>query len=174
MKKKIFRFVIPLALLLIISLGVMGAVFAYEIFGSDTNNLSSPDASGEPAHTHSLHSGNNTVREPYIGYCGNTITKVGQKPTDEQYIHPILYEFWGDNSVKATDILRRLDYKAEDVCDCDAEFMIETEIGKYEISINGAYARVLNNDEITGQVSLTGEQVAFFENIVNDYFKNLE
>lgn len=109
-------------------------------------------------HTHQKADEPQTVSDPYVGYCGNTMTAVrcGDKECS----------FMGGNSVYITDLLLNLDYDPKKVCKCLPEYTVDTEFYQgYGVNLSGGYARC---DK--GQAELTGEQVDKLREILYSVF----
>lgn len=88
------------------------------------------------------------------GYCGNTVTKI---KIDENE-----YSFWGEDSVRLTDMLLHLDYSG-DICRCLPEYTVDTEFGSdYGINLTDFYVR-----HDGGQVQLTEDQVQEIREIID-------
>lgn len=105
-------------------------------------------------HSHTAFNGNNVIEHEFVGYCGNTRTRISRANTEGG--EPTSLSFWGSDSVALTDLLRYLDYN-EDVCKCVPEYHVDTEFnfdGGYDISLTGHYARCNGR-----QVNLTQKQV---------------
>ena len=114
-----------------------------------------PTAQGEETeHGHQLAEEPQTVKDPFVGYCGNTWTRlhIGEKT----------YEFMFGHSVTLTDILLNLDYRPGEFCRCMAEYTVDTEFGLgYEVNLTEGFARWEK-----GQASLTAEQVEQIRQII--------
>ena len=115
-----------------------------------------PSIGGTQNDTHIPATSPQTVQNPTRGYCGNTQTTVffsdGTKNT-----------FMGSESVTLTDILINLDYKAEKVCKCAAEYTVNTETGTgYAINLTEYFVRY---DK--GQADLTKEQADTIQKIID-------
>lgn len=107
-----------------------------------------------PEHMHQLAAEPQTVAEPYVGYCGNTWTKL--------HVGKNTYEFMFGNSVTLTDILLNLEYRRE-TCRCMAEYTVDTEFGLgYEVNLTKGFARCEK-----GQAALTQEQVEQIREIIH-------
>lgn len=107
----------------------------------------------EEDHGHTLAEQPQTVADPVIGYCGNTMTTL--------YIGNESHTFMGGNSVTLTDILINLDY-SEYTCRCPAENRVDTEFGiGYEINLTQGFARCEK-----GQAALTEEQIEIIAQII--------
>lgn len=106
-------------------------------------------------HSHSTATEEQTVDEPFVGYCGNTQTTI--------YFHNgESYTFMSGNSVVVTDMLLNLRYDKNKLCKCLPEYTIDTEFGLgYGVNLSEGYARC---DK--GQADLTEEQVAKLEEII--------
>ena len=107
-------------------------------------------------HTHELANDPQTVDDPVIGYCGNTVTTIvldGQE-----------YTFMGSDSVNLTDILINLKYDPMRVCRCAPEFTVNTEFGEpYGVNLSHGYARCEK-----GQADLTPDQVVLIQQILDN------
>ncbi len=107
------------------------------------------------AHTHKPAETEQTVDEPFIGYCGNTITTIyfeGGKS----------HTFMSGNSVTVTDILLNLKYDKNKICKCLPEYTIDTEFGSgYGVNLSEGYARCKE-----GQADLTKEQIKTLKEII--------
>lgn len=96
-----------------------------------------------------------TVPDPVSGYCGNTVTEV--------ILDGETYSFWGDDSVRLTDIVINLAYDPNSVCRCLPEFTVNTEFGDgYGVNLTESYARCGE-----GQAPLTAEQVETIQGILD-------
>lgn len=105
-------------------------------------------------HDHQLAAEPNTVDDPYTGYCGNTVTTV--------WLDGKGYSFWGVDSVRLTDILINLDYDPAKLCDCPAEYTVDTEFGAgFGVNLTEGFAR-----REQGQTELTSEQVEMIADII--------
>lgn len=88
------------------------------------------------------------------GSCGNTSVTV----TLDGSAHTIP----GSDAVTLTDILESLDYAPQAVCNCLAEFTVETEVGtEYEVNLTEYFARC-----DAGQAALTQEQADAIREII--------
>lgn len=95
-----------------------------------------------------------TVSDPVSGYCGNTVTKVT--------LNGETCSFWGDDSVKLTDIVINLAYDPNSVCRCPPEFTVDTEFGDgYGVNLTEHYVRCE-----AGQAPLTAEQIETIQGIL--------
>ncbi len=89
------------------------------------------------------------------GYCGNTSATV--------YLDGEAHVISGSDAIALTDILENLPYDPEKVCNCIAEFTVDTELGTgYEISLTEHYARCAD-----GQADLTEEQAQTIQKILS-------
>lgn len=96
-----------------------------------------------------------TVSDPVSGYCGNTITEVT--------LDGETYSFWGDDSVRLTDIVINLAYDPNAVCRCLPEFTVDTEFGDgYGVNLTEHYVRCEE-----GQAPLTEEQAETIRGILD-------
>lgn len=108
-------------------------------------------------HLHSPAATPQTVEDPYVGYCGNTRSTVYFKNGKS---HTFMY----GGSVTLTDILLNLDYSEDALCDCEAEYTVDTEFGLgYEVNLTQSFARFDG-----GQASLTEDQIKEVRKIIND------
>ena len=74
-----------------------------------------------------------TVEDPVSGYCGNTVTEV--------VLDGEACAFWGDDSVRLTDLVINLSY-THDICRCLPEFTVNTEFGDgYGVNLTEHYVR---------------------------------
>ena len=88
------------------------------------------------------------------GSCGNTSVTV----TLDGSAHTIS----GSDAVTLTAILENLDYDPQSVCNCLAEFTVETEVGtEYEVNLTEYFARC-----DAGQAALTRKQADAIREIV--------
>lgn len=95
-----------------------------------------------------------TVEDPISGYCGNTVTEV--------VLDGETYSFWGDDSVRLTDLIINLNY-AGDICRCLPEFTVNTEFGDgYGVNLTGHYVRYGDH-----QCPITEEQAAEIQGILD-------
>ena len=107
-----------------------------------------------PDHGHQLAAEPQTVEDPFVGYCGNTWTRL--------HVGEDIYAFMYGNSVTLTDILLNLDYRPGEFCRCMAEYTVDTEFGLgYEVNLTEGFARCEK-----GQASLTEEQVEQIRGII--------
>lgn len=107
-------------------------------------------------HDHSLAEEPQTVDDPAIGYCGNTITTV--------HLDGNAYSFYGSDSVNLTDILINLKYDPNKICRCMPEFSVDTEFGtSYGVNLSQSYARCEE-----GQADLTSDQVDLIQEVLNN------
>lgn len=99
------------------------------------------------------------VHDTQNAYCGNTQTTLHIDGTD--------YTFMFGNSVTLTDMLQKLTYDPQQVCDCVHEFTIDTEFGSnYRVNLSEGYVRYGN-----GQASLNREEIQTIQGIL-DWAKN--
>lgn len=118
---------------------------------SNDNNSSTV----ETDHTHQPAKEEQTVSDPFVGYCGNTQTTIYFKDNKS-------YTFMSGNSVTMTDILLNLDYDTKKLCNCSPEYKVDTEFGLgYGINLTEGYARC---DK--GQAELTKEQIDKLKEII--------
>ncbi len=95
-----------------------------------------------------------TVEDPISGYCGNTVTEV--------ILDGETYSFWGDDSVRLTDLVINLNY-ADDICRCLPEFTVNTEFGDgYGVNLSEHYVRYGDR-----QCPITEEQAAEIQGILD-------
>jgi len=107
-----------------------------------------------PDHGHQLAEEPQTVKDPYVGYCGNTRTTL--------YIGEDTYSFMYGNSVTLTDLLLNLDYRRKEVCRCMAEYRVDTEFALgYEVNLTEGFVRCEK-----GQAKLSREQVEQIREII--------
>lgn len=89
------------------------------------------------------------------GYCGNTSATVT--------LDGSVYTFSGSDAITLTAILENLDYDPQAVCNCLAEFTVETEVGtEYEINLTEYFARC-----DAGQAALTQKQADAIREIID-------
>lgn len=113
-------------------------------------------------HTHQKADEPQTVSDPYVGYCGNTMTTV-YRVIDGQSSGA----FMAGDSVYITDLLLNLDYNPKKLCKCRPEYTVDTEFYKgYGVNLSGGYARC---DK--GQAELTSEQIDKLREIVYTLFE---
>ena len=109
----------------------------------------------EEGHTHQPAKEEQTVSNPFVGYCGNTQTTIYFEDNKS-------YTFMSGNSVTMTDILLNLDYDTKKLCKCLPEYKVDTEFGLgYGINLTEGYARC---DK--GQAELTQEQIDKLKEII--------
>ncbi len=114
------------------------------------------EAVGEKNHTHSPAESEQTVFDPFVGYCGNTQTTI-------YFENNKSYTFMSGNSVTVTDMLLNLNYDKKKLCKCLPEYTIDTEFGfGYGINLSAGYARC---DK--GQADLTDEQIEKLTEIIS-------
>lgn len=95
-----------------------------------------------------------TAADPVSGYCGNTITEVT--------LDGETYSFWGNDSVRLTDIVINLAYD-QPICRCLPEFTVDTEFGDgYGVNLTEHYVR-----HGEGQAPLTEEQAETIQDILD-------
>ena len=88
------------------------------------------------------------------GYCGNTSATVT--------LDGSAYTLSGSDAVTLTAILENLDYDPQSICNCLAEFTVETEVGtEYEVNLTEYFARC-----DAGQAALTRKQADAIREIV--------
>lgn len=119
-----------------------------------------PDKDEGDAHSPAPAEADNILPHDPAGYCGNTVTTVkfdGIGTAEEKWEK----SFWGDESVRMTDLLLFLDY-SEDICRCLPEYTVDTEFGEgYGINLSESYVRHDGH-----QVTLTEEQTAELREII--------
>ena len=109
-------------------------------------------ADGE--HTHAPADEPESANGTDTGSCGNTSVTV---TLDES-----VYTIPGSDAVTLTAILENLDYDPQSVCNCLAEFTVETEVGtEYEVNLTEYFARC-----DAGQAALTQKQADAIREIV--------
>lgn len=107
-------------------------------------------------HGHEAAEKEQTVEDPYSGYCGNTMTTISLDGTE--------YTFAGSDSMYLTDLLLNLAYDPDKLCDCMSEFTVKTEFGgPYGVNLSQGYARYDG-----GQADLTKEQIEVIRNILSN------
>ena len=107
-----------------------------------------------PDHGHQLAEEPQRVKDPYVGYCGNTWTTL--------YVGEDTYRFMFGNSLALTDLLLNLDYRQKEVCRCMAEYRVDTEFALgYEVNLTEGFARCGK-----GQAKLTRQQVEQIREII--------
>lgn len=105
-------------------------------------------------HTHAPADEPESANGTDTGYCGNTSVTV---TLDES-----VYTLSGSDAVTLTAILENLDYDPQSVCNCLAEFTVETEVGtEYEVNLTEYFARC-----DAGQAALTRKQADAIREIV--------
>lgn len=134
--------------------------------GTDTpENPTGTDTPGDltgtgiPEDVHTLSEGGNVAAHEKTLYCGNTITSV----TKEKWADGETWtaDFWGEDSIALTDLLRFLDYSGE-VCRCLPEYTVDTEFGDgFGVNLTEGYARYGD-----GQTDLTAEQLELIREII--------
>lgn len=111
-------------------------------------------APADGGHTHAPADEPETTGGTEDGYCGNTSATV----TLDGSAHTIP----GSDAVTLTAILENLDYDPQSVCNCLAEFTVETEVGtEYEVNLTEYFARC-----DAGQAALTRKQADAIREIV--------
>ena len=111
-------------------------------------------APADGGHTHAPADEPETTGGTEDGYCGNTSVAV----TLDGSAHTIS----GSDAVTLTAILENLDYDPQAVCNCLAEFTVETEVGTaYEVNLTEYFARC-----DAGQAALTQKQADAIREIV--------
>lgn len=107
-------------------------------------------------HSHTLTENPQTIDDPVIGYCGNTMTTIILDGEE--------YTFMGSDSVNLTDILINLKYDPMRVCRCAPEFTVKTEFrDPYGVNLKQGYARCEK-----GQADLTPDQAALIQQILDN------
>ena len=105
-------------------------------------------------HTHAPADEPESANGTDTGSCGNTSVTV----TLDGSAHTIS----GSDAVTLTAILENLDYDPQSVCNCPAEFTVETEVGtEYEVNLTEYFARC-----DAGQAALTRKQADAIREIV--------
>lgn len=112
--------------------------------------------STESSHDHGIFSDDEELlSSPIGGYCGNTRTVI-------LFLDGKSVSFMYEKSVFLTDLLLRLDYKQEEVCKCDYEYVIRTEFNDdYYLNLTQHFVRC---DK--GQINLTESQVQKIREII--------
>ena len=111
-------------------------------------------APADGGHSHAPAGEPETTGGTEDGYCGNTSATV----TLDGSAHTIP----GSDAVTLTAILENLDYDPQSVCNCLAEFTVETEVGtEYEVNLTEYFARC-----DAGQAALTRKQADAIREIV--------
>ena len=111
-------------------------------------------APADGGHTHAPAGEPETTGGTEDGYCGNTSATV----TLDGSAHTIP----GSDAVTLTAILENLDYDPQSICNCLAEFTVETEVGtEYDVNLTGYFARC-----DAGQAALTQKQADAIREIV--------
>lgn len=122
----------------------------------DTQNFQT-EYSTESSHDHGTYSDDEELLSSQIGgYCGNTSTVI-LFPDGKSV------SFMYENSVYLTDLLLRLDYKQDEVCECDYEYVIRTEFNDaYYLNLTQHFVRC---DK--WQMNLTESQVQKIREIIS-------
>ena len=111
-------------------------------------------APADGGHTHAPAGEPETTGGTEDGYCGNTSVTV----TLDGSAHTIS----GSDAVTLMAILENLDYAPQAICNCLAEFTVETEVGtEYEVNLTEYFARC-----DAGQAVLTRKQADTIREIV--------
>lgn len=111
-------------------------------------------APADGGHTHAPADEPETTGGTEDGYCGNTSATVT--------LDGSAYTLSGSDAVTLTAILENLDYDPQSICNCLAEFTVETEVGtEYEVNLTGYFARC-----DAGQAALTRKQADAIREIV--------
>lgn len=111
-------------------------------------------APADGGHTHAPADEPESANGTENGSCGSTSVTV----TLDGSTHTIS----GSDAVTLTAILENLDYDPQSVCNCLAEFTVETEIGtEYEVNLTEYFARC-----DAGQAALTRKQADAIREIV--------
>ena len=111
-------------------------------------------APADGGHTHAPAGEPETTDGTEDGYCGNTSVTV----TLDGSAHTIS----GSDAVTLMAILENLDYAPQAICNCLAEFTVETEVGtEYEVNLTEYFARC-----DAGQAVLTRKQADTIREIV--------
>lgn len=167
-----------LSLLLVLVLAVSMAACAAPVAdgngedpGEETKNQAGPDTVAaapesvqsqdeEDVHSPAPAEADNILPHEQALYCGNTVTTVkfdAVGTTEEKWEK----SFWGEDSVRMTDLLRFFDYSG-DICRCRPEYTVDTEFGEgYGINLSEGYVRHDGR-----QVTLTEEQTAELREII--------
>ncbi len=104
-----------------------------------------------------------TVSDPVMGYCGNTMTTV-------HFSNGKKHSFMFGNSVSLTDFLMHLKYDPQKTCSCLFEYKVDTEFESgYEISLTKSFVR-----STSGQADLTLEQIETLKDIFSQVEKEME
>lgn len=105
-------------------------------------------------HTHAPADEPESANGTDTGYCGNTSATVT--------LDGSAYTLSGSDAVTLTAILENLDYDPQSVCNCLAEFTVETEVGtEYEVNLTEYFARC-----DAGQAALTRKQADAIREII--------
>ena len=105
-------------------------------------------------HTHAPADEPESANGTDTGSCGNTSVTVT--------LDGSAYTLSGSDAVTLTAILENLDYDPQSVCNCLAEFTVETEVGtEYEVNLTEYFARC-----DAGQAALTQKQADAIREIV--------
>ena len=111
-------------------------------------------APADGGHTHDPAGEPESANDMEDGYCGNTSATVT--------LDGSVYTIPGSDAVTLTAILENLDYDPQSVCNCLAEFTVETEVGtEYEVNLTEYFARCG-----AGQAALTRKQADAIRAIV--------
>ena len=105
-------------------------------------------------HTHAPADEPESANGTDTGSCGNTSVTVT--------LDGSAYTLSGSDAVTLTAILENLDYDPQSVCNCLAEFTVETEVGtEYEVNLTEYFARC-----DAGQAALTQEQADTIREVI--------
>ena len=111
-------------------------------------------APADGGHTHDPAGEPESANDMEDGYCGNTSATVT--------LDGSVYTIPGSDAVTLTAILENLDYDPQSICNCLAEFTVETEVGtEYEVNLTECYARC-----DAGQAALTRKQANAIREII--------
>lgn len=111
-------------------------------------------APADGGHTHDPAGEPESANDMEDGYCGNTSATVT--------LDGSVYTIPGSDAVTLTAILENLDYDPQSVCNCLAEFTVETEVGtEYEVNLTECFARC-----DAGQAALTRKQADAIREII--------
>lgn len=122
--------------------------------GERSQDSLSMGANPDTGHTHAPAAETAAAEDTKNGYCGNTSATV--------YIGGETHTIWGSDAIALTEILSHLPYDPEKICNCMAEFTVDTESARgYEINLTEHYARCAD-----GQADLTEAQAQTIREIV--------
>lgn len=107
-------------------------------------------------HSHRFAEAKKEAEKIPSGYCGNLAVRI--------VLNGEQHDLYGADADAATNILRSLDYDPNTVCRCMAEFTVDLEtLAGIEVNLKEAFARCKK-----GQAALTEEQVAIFQEIIEN------